>query len=149
MFWEAPLPGPTPITSRHRRFRRPLPTISSAVWKPPPKNPWEKAEGKIKKGKTIEGKITSITPYGAFVEVMKNVEGMVHISNLGSKITDPNKVLEKDKKYKFEILDLDLKDKKISLKLIKLAKKNKTIKTQKKDVKTKAKTLKSKSKNKK
>ncbi|PIZ28274.1 hypothetical protein COY43_01345, partial [Candidatus Berkelbacteria bacterium CG_4_10_14_0_8_um_filter_35_9_33_8] len=58
------------------------------------KNPWEKAEGKIKKGKTIEGKITSITPYGAFVEVMKNVEGMVHISNLGSKITDPNKVLE-------------------------------------------------------
>ena len=113
------------------------------------KNPWEKAEGKIKKGKTIEGKITSITPYGAFVEVMKNVEGMVHISNLGSKITDPNKVLEKDKKYKFEILDLDLKDKKISLKLIKLAKKNKTIKTQKKDVKTKAKTLKSKSKNKK
>ncbi|EKD27894.1 MAG: RNA binding S1 protein [uncultured bacterium] len=113
------------------------------------KNPWEKAEGKIKKGDTIEGKITSITPYGAFVEVMKNVEGMVHISNLGKKITDPNKVLEKDKKYKFEILDLDLKNKKISLKLIKSEKKNKTKKIEKKVTKNKTKATKSKIKNKK
>lgn len=82
------------------------------------KDPWEKADGKIEKGVKVDGRVTSITPYGAFVEVMKNVEGMVHISNLGSKVTDPNKVLKKDKKYKFEVIDFDLNNKKISLKLI-------------------------------
>ncbi len=93
------------------------------------KDPWEKAKGKIDKGIIIDGRVTSITPYGAFVEVMKNVEGMVHISNLGSKVTDPNKVLEKDKKYKFEVIDLDLNNKKISLKLISIGKKDPLKKT--------------------
>ncbi|TSC93237.1 MAG: RNA binding S1 protein [Candidatus Berkelbacteria bacterium Licking1014_85] len=82
-------------------------------------NPWEKISHKYKSGDKIKAEVTSITPFGAFVKITDNIEGLVHISNLGKDIADPHDVLENNKKYNFEILSIDLNQHKISLKLVK------------------------------
>ncbi len=45
-------------------------------------NPWEQVKDKLKVGEKIKGRISSITDYGLFVEVAKDVEGLVHISEI-------------------------------------------------------------------
>ncbi|MEM9400030.1 MAG: 30S ribosomal protein S1 [Verrucomicrobiota bacterium] len=45
-------------------------------------NPWEKIAEKYPVGKEVSGKVTSLVPYGAFIELEEGVEGLVHVSEL-------------------------------------------------------------------
>ncbi|MBI4633883.1 MAG: 30S ribosomal protein S1 [Deltaproteobacteria bacterium] len=51
-------------------------------------NPWEALADKYEPGASIRGKITSVTDFGIFVEIEEGIEGLVHISELGSKKGD-------------------------------------------------------------
>ena len=58
-------------------------------------DPWQKKVKKYKVGRKVKGKVTRVTPFGAFIELEKDVEGLVHISEIGDgHITDPREVLK-------------------------------------------------------
>ena len=71
-------------------------------------DPWVKAAKKYNVGDVINGKITKITPFGAFVSIEKGIDGLVHISELSEEhITDPNKVLELGNEYQMKIISIE------------------------------------------
>lgn len=81
-------------------------------------DPWAtEAEG-FKKGDVVEGTVTRITPFGAFIQLSPAVEALVHISELGeSHGADPEKLFKLNEKKQFKILDIDRDNRKISLSL--------------------------------
>lgn len=81
----------------------------------------EKAISKYKIGDIVEGKISGVVDFGAFVEFDEGLEGLVHISELAwQRIDDPREVIKPGKKVKAEIIDID--NSKISLSIKKLLK---------------------------
>ena len=79
---------------------------------------------KFKAGETVEGTITRITPFGAFVQLSPAVEALVHVSELGGDGTDPEKIFTLNQRKEFVILDIDKDSRKISLSLPGVKKKN-------------------------
>ncbi len=83
-------------------------------------DPWLSEIEKLKKGDEVEGTITRITPFGAFVQISPAVEALVHVSELGSgNDADPEKVFTLNERKKFSILDIDKDGRKISLTIAK------------------------------
>ncbi len=81
-------------------------------------DPWIDEAEKFKKGEVVEGTVTRITPFGAFVQISPAVEALVHVSEIGDKDTaDPEKVFTLNKRREFTILDIDKDNRKISLTL--------------------------------
>ena len=61
----------------------------------------------LDEGSTVDGKITKLMPYGAFVELIPGVEGMVHISEMSwAKVQKPEDVLTRGQKVKVVVLDI-------------------------------------------
>jgi small subunit ribosomal protein S1 len=79
-------------------------------------DPWLEAVSEYKVGQAVSGKITKITPYGAFVQAGR-LDGLVHISELGEKIADPKEVIEEGKSYQFKIISIEPELHKLSLSL--------------------------------
>ncbi|MCD8511470.1 MAG: 30S ribosomal protein S1 [Bacillus sp. (in: Bacteria)] len=78
--------------------------------------PWEAVEGKIKQGDVVEGVVKRLVSFGAFIEVVPGVEGLVHISQIANKhIGTPGEVLKEGESVKAKVLDINLADKRISL----------------------------------
>ena len=62
-------------------------------------NPWDKVKGKYNVGDIVKVKITKLMPFGAFAELEKGIEGLIHISQICErKITKPEEELEVNKK---------------------------------------------------
>lgn len=81
-------------------------------------DPWLDEVEKFKKGEAVEGTVTRITPFGAFVQISPAVEALVHISELGSgEGADPEKVFTLNERKEFVVLDIDRDNRKISLSL--------------------------------
>lgn len=81
-------------------------------------DPWISEVSKLKAGDMIEGKITRITPFGAFVAVTPAIEALVHVSELSDEaITDPSTVVKMGELKKFRILAIDPEAHKLSLSL--------------------------------
>lgn len=82
-------------------------------------DPWTKEVSEIKKGSQVEGVVTRITPFGAFVQISPSVEALVHISEMGEaeEQTDPEEVFKLGEKKKFRVLEIDVEGRKISLSL--------------------------------
>jgi len=80
-------------------------------------DPWVGVEGKYKVGEKIKGKVISLTDYGAFVEIEKGVDGLVHVSDISwtKKITHPKDVLKKEDEIETMILSVDEKNRRIAL----------------------------------
>ncbi|MDR0955817.1 MAG: S1 RNA-binding domain-containing protein [Candidatus Nomurabacteria bacterium] len=79
-------------------------------------DPWLGEVDKFKKGDEVEGTVTRITPFGAFVQLSPAVEALVHISELG-KDSDPEKIFKLNERKHFKILEIDKENRKISLSL--------------------------------
>ena len=74
-------------------------------------NPWDNIDNFYQTGDTVKGKITRIKDFGAFVELEKEIEGFVPVSEVDwEKIRHPSEKLKKDKEYEFKIINID-KDK--------------------------------------
>ena len=70
--------------------------------------PWDEVGEKIAEGDVLDGTVKRLTSFGAFVEVMPGVEGLVHISQISHKhIATPNEVLEPGQKVKVKVLSVD------------------------------------------
>lgn len=80
-------------------------------------HPWENIEEKYPVGDRVDGKVVSITDYGAFVELEQGVEGLVHISEMSwtQHIRHPSKLVSIGDQLKVVILNVDKEGQKISL----------------------------------
>lgn len=71
---------------------------------------------KIESGQILEGKVTGIQPYGAFVAVSENVQGLVHISEVThGYVKDINDHLKVGDEIKVKVLNVDEESNKVSL----------------------------------
>ena len=79
-------------------------------------DPWLSEVESLKKGSKVEGTVTRITPFGAFVQISPAVEALVHVSELGDgNEVDPEKVFTLNERKSFKVLDIDREGRKISL----------------------------------
>lgn len=81
-------------------------------------DPWLQEVKAFKKGSVVEGKITRITPFGAFVQLSSSVEALVHVSEMSNdEGVDPEKIFQLNEKKQFKVLDIDTDARKIALSL--------------------------------
>ena len=81
-------------------------------------DPWLHEVKAFEKGNVVEGKITRITPFGAFVQLSPAVEALVHVSEMSNdESIDPEKLFQLNEKKKFKIIDVDTEARKIALSL--------------------------------
>jgi len=81
-------------------------------------DPWLGEVESFSRGDKVEGTVTRITPFGAFVQISPSVEALVHVSELGGgDAADPEKVFTLKERKSFTVLDIDKDNRKISLSL--------------------------------
>jgi small subunit ribosomal protein S1 len=80
-------------------------------------DPWAGAAQKFPVGSMVEGPVTSIAKFGAFVQVAEGVEGMVHVSDLSAekRINHPQDILRVGQVVKAQVLELDGEKRKLKL----------------------------------
>lgn len=81
-------------------------------------DPWLNEVKEFKKGSVVEGRVTRITPFGAFVQLSPAVEALVHVSEMSKDdSTDPEKVFKVNETKEFKVLEIDKDARKIALSL--------------------------------
>ncbi len=80
-------------------------------------DPWEAAAEKYTIGTRLNGRVTNITDYGAFVELDEGVEGLVHVSEMSwtKKNVHPGKIVSTSQEIDVVVLDIDMVKRRISL----------------------------------
>lgn len=81
-------------------------------------DPWLQEVKAFTKGSLVEGKVTRITPFGAFVQLSPSVEALVHVSEMSDDDSaDPEKIFQLNEKKQFKVIDIDTDARKIALSL--------------------------------
>ena len=81
-------------------------------------DPWEFITEKYSVGSVVQGRIVNITNFGAFVELEKDIEGLIHISELTSRpIQTPDEVVSVAEEVNLKVIERDAKARRISLSL--------------------------------
>jgi len=80
-------------------------------------NPWLDADTKYPIGSKVKGEVVNLVPYGAFIELEKGIEGLIHISEFSwtKRYNNPNELLAIGDKVEAVVLDIDKNNQKISL----------------------------------
>jgi len=80
-------------------------------------NPWEQVADGYRVGSKVEGVVRNLTDFGAFVEIIPGVDGLVHISDMSwtRRISHPGEVVQKGQKVQAVITSIDLVNQRISL----------------------------------
>ncbi len=80
-------------------------------------HPWDSVKDKYNEGDVVKGKVVNISDYGAFIELERGVEGLIHISEMSwtQHIKHPSKVLSLGEVIDAKILNIDHEGRKISL----------------------------------
>ncbi|MEQ8578263.1 MAG: 30S ribosomal protein S1 [Balneola sp.] len=80
-------------------------------------HPWEEIHAKYPEENKVQGRVVSIADYGAFVELEKGVEGLIHISEMSwtQHIKHPSQLVQKDDVVECIVLNINEDEKKISL----------------------------------
>ena len=80
-------------------------------------DPWSDIKKDYKVGEKIRAKISNITDYGAFVELKKGVEGLIHVSEMSwtNKNANPNTIISVNDEVDVKILEVDIEKRRISL----------------------------------
>ncbi len=80
-------------------------------------DPWTSAPDRYPPGTRVKGKVVSLTDYGAFIELEKGVEGLVHVSEMSwtKKVKHPSKIVEVGQEVEAQVLDVDVANQRISL----------------------------------
>lgn len=80
-------------------------------------HPWDSLDENLKVGDKVEGTVVVITEYGAFVEVLPGVEGLIHVSEMSwtQHVRSPHDLLKVGEKVEAQILTLDREERKMSL----------------------------------
>jgi small subunit ribosomal protein S1 len=80
-------------------------------------DPWETIEERFPPGSRLNGKVASVTDYGAFIELEPGVEGLVHVSEMSwsKRVKHPSKLVGPGDAVEVEVLGVDPKARRISL----------------------------------
>lgn len=79
-------------------------------------NPWTHIRDYFKEGDTLTGTVTRLQPFGAFVEVIDGIEGLVHISQIAEeRISKPQEKLALGESVSVKVLTIDPEEQKLSL----------------------------------
>jgi len=80
-------------------------------------NPWDNIEAKFPVGTKVKGKVVSLVPYGAFVQLEPGVEGLIHVTELSwtKRVAKPSDVLKQDQEIEAVVLGINREEQKISL----------------------------------
>lgn len=80
-------------------------------------DPWESVTERFPVGQRMQGKIASVTDYGAFIELEPGVEGLVHVSEMtwSKRMKHPSKLVQPGENVEVEVLGVDPKNRRISL----------------------------------
>jgi small subunit ribosomal protein S1 len=80
-------------------------------------HPWDEIDAKYPEGVKVQGKVVSIADYGAFIELEKGVEGLVHISEMSwtQHIKHPSQLVEKNQIIECIVLNINKDERKVSL----------------------------------
>lgn len=79
-------------------------------------DPWTQVANKYKAGDVVEGKVVRLADFGAFVELIPGVDGLVHVSQISEEhVEKPDDVLNVGQEVKVKILDIDSQAKRVSL----------------------------------
>lgn len=78
--------------------------------------PWDGVEQKLAKGDVVEGTVKRLTDFGAFVEVLPGIDGLVHVSQISHKrIENPKEALKVDQEVKVKVLEVNADAERVSL----------------------------------
>lgn len=104
------------ITVKILNFDRERERVSLGIKQLTP-DPWTEAEDKYPLGTRVQGRVVSLTDYGAFVEVEQGVEGLIHVSEMSwtRKVRHPSQVLNVGGIVDAMVLNIDVTKKRISL----------------------------------
>lgn len=81
-------------------------------------NPWTTADDKYAVGQLVEGRVTRIVSYGAFVEIEPGIEGLLHISQLSrGNVEDPHELIAEGETHLLRVVSLDSNRQRIGLSL--------------------------------
>jgi len=79
-------------------------------------DPWKEVARRYRKGDVVNGKITNVTDFGAFVELEEGIEGLVHVSEISrEKVEKPSDVLKVGDKISATVLHIDPNERRIGL----------------------------------
>jgi small subunit ribosomal protein S1 len=80
-------------------------------------DPWADVDQKFAVGSVIEGPVTSLTKFGAFVRLSEGIEGMIHVSDISAerRINHPQDMLKVGQSVKAQVLDLDTEKRRLKL----------------------------------
>lgn len=79
-------------------------------------DPWKEFERKYQAGEIIDGQVTKLVPFGAFVRVAHGIEGLVHISELSDQhVESPEAVLSVGDEVRVKVIEVDVPRRRISL----------------------------------
>jgi len=79
-------------------------------------DPWKEFERKYTAGEIIDGQVTKLVPFGAFVRVAPGIEGLVHISELSDQhVESPESVLSVGDQVRVKVIEVDVARRRISL----------------------------------
>ncbi|MCX8054208.1 MAG: 30S ribosomal protein S1 [Ignavibacteria bacterium] len=80
-------------------------------------HPWDTIGDKYEKGTKVVGKVVSLTDYGAFIEIEKGVEGLIHISEMSwtQHVKHPSQIVSMGQVVEAIVLNIDKEEKKLAL----------------------------------
>jgi small subunit ribosomal protein S1 len=79
-------------------------------------DPWKEFERQYQAGEIIDGQVTKLVPFGAFVRVAQGIEGLVHISELAEgHVESPEAVLSVGDAVRVKVIDVDVSRRRVSL----------------------------------
>jgi len=80
-------------------------------------DPWADAAQRFAVGSVIEGPVTSLTKFGAFVQISEGIEGMIHVSDISAekRINHPQDVLKVGQSVKAQVLEVDSEKRRLKL----------------------------------
>jgi len=79
-------------------------------------DPWvTDIPSRFKPGDVVNGEVTKLTSFGAFVEIERDLEGLLHISEMGDKVEKPEAVVNPGQKLELKIINVDANERKIGL----------------------------------
>jgi ribosomal protein S1 len=81
-------------------------------------NPWDTILEKFKEGQEVTGTVNRFNPFGAFIGLTSDIQGLIHVSEFGG-VDEMKKQLEMGKSYKFKIDSIKPAEKRVILKLMK------------------------------
>lgn len=92
-------------------------------------DPWERFTSSYGPGNVLEGKVTKLVDFGAFVEVLDGVEGLVHISELADRhVENPREVVDVGATINVKILEIDEERRRVSLSIKRVEEQNMPLK---------------------